>query len=156
MFRQRVQFDPMLIILEIISFQLIFYGFFMLFSLIFDFLSGVSFSTEQIFNYAVFGAKSQMGRSCMIGSLAGGMSVAVAFALVEGRSRKALDFIGTTYIIHIIVATVTSHFPKSMIWWLTHFVGWSISTILAEFLSMKNELQEINLDTAFNRAERQL
>ena len=156
MFRQRFIFDPLFIILEITSLQFIFYSSYLLFVLILNYLSNVPFSLNQIYNYYIFTFSSSLGRSSIIGLICAGLASAILFSLIEGRSRKALDFISTTYFIHIFIITIIFKFPKSFIWWFTAFIGWSISTISAEFLSMKSELQEINLENAFSRAEKQI
>lgn len=146
MFRPRTPFDPLHIVLEICAFQCVFYAVSTLAILIIDFLSGIPFNSQQIFNAAAFGISTKVGRSAIVGELCGAMAAALAFSIIEARTKKALDYMATVFGIHILVSSFFSGFPTSAIWWLSSLVILIISTITAEFLSQKTELQEINLD----------
>jgi hypothetical protein len=146
MFRPRTPFDPLHIILEICAFQCVFYAASTLSILAMDFLSAIPFNSQQIFNAASFGIGTKVGRAAIVGELCGAMAAALAFSIIEGRTRKALDYMSTVFCIHILVSSLFSGFPSSFMWWVSSVIMLTISTVMAEFLSQRTELQEINLD----------
>lgn len=59
------------------------------------------------------------------------------------RAKKCLDFAATLYLLHLLIVSVSSHFPTSITWWATNVVGFIITAFLGEFLCIQRELQDI-------------
>jgi hypothetical protein len=148
MFRPRTTFDPLLIVLQILALQSLFYLLYVLVVVILDFFFGIPFSHHQVLDYAVCRLFSRMGIVGIVGQIFAGLAVALLFVFLEGRSRKALDFISTTFVFHLLLCSFVVAFPLSFTWWLFYGLSWGLSTVLAEFVSQKYEMQDINLDVA--------
>jgi hypothetical protein len=148
MFRPNIGFDALLRITQMISLQFTFYFIYLFVVLLLDYFSGLSYSHDQILNFSLFDSSFALGRIAILGQFFGGLSSAILFSFLEGRSRNALDFISTTFAIHLVVVSILYYFPKSVIWWVSFLVSWGAATLLAERLSMKFELRDINLDVA--------
>ena len=150
MFKPRVPFDPLHIVCEICAFQFVFYAAFTLVLLVLDYFGDYPFSSQQLFNGSIYGL-GKYNRRSLLGDLIANICCGISFAFVEGRSKKALDYMTTVFGIHILVSTVFSGFPTCFSFWFFSIVFWCTGTLIAEFLSMKLELRGINLDEAFNK-----
>ena len=148
MFRPRLAFDSLLIICEIVAIQFSFYTGHFLCSMLVDFILAIPFSDEQIFNPAVCSVATAPGQAQCFGVIGGGLFTALLFTLLEGRSRKAPDFMTTTFVMHLFIVSVTSAFPKFREWWLTFFIAWVLSMALAIWTSLRIELRSIDLGIA--------
>lgn len=150
MFRPRIRFDSVNVILQIFSFQLVFYSAFLLLVLIFDILMFVPFSSQQIVNFYCSSFTSIIGLISILTRSLSSILTGVAFSILEGRSRKAFDFMLTVQVIHFIVCLIFSGLPLSFNWWITTIISCSASIFTAEQISIKFELREINIENMFN------
>jgi hypothetical protein len=148
MFRPRIGFDAFLRITEMIALQFMFYFIYFFVVMLLDDFYGVPYTHDQLFNYGIVHFSSTLGRIAIIGQFLGGLASAILFSFLEGRSRNALDFISTTFGLHLLVISVICYFPKSFFWWVSYLASWSVSLVVAESISMKFEMQDINLDVA--------
>jgi uncharacterized RDD family membrane protein YckC len=148
MFRPRIPFDPTLRLAEMAAIQFAFYFIYLFTVMFMDYLLGLAFTADQLINFALYNISSPLGRIAIAGQFLGGVAAAVLFCLLETRARNALDFISTTYLVHLLIATVTCRFPRSLLWWLGSVASCAVSTIVAESLSSRLEMQDINLDIA--------
>lgn len=139
-------FDPLYIVLEIIGLQTIFYMSYILIVLGLDKARNIPFSNHQIFDYAVFRFSTCIGTTSIIGLLVASICASFCYAYIEGRARKALDYLSTTLFIHLLISTYLCAFPKSFSWWITFFASWTGSITIAELVSAKIEMQPISLD----------
>jgi hypothetical protein len=146
MWRPRLDFDPILIILEICALQFSFYFANFLVVIILDTVSSVPFTSHQILNYAIMRIDSHLGRAAVAGLFSGGLAIAYLFSILVARWRAALDFITTAFGLHLVVISISAYFPKSYTWWLSFVCSWAVSEMLAEYFSLRSELQDINLD----------
>ena len=72
--------------------------------------------------------------------------VIVAQAFIIEKANKCLDYTLTIFIIHVvIVCFYTGRFPFSLEWWLSNFAIILVTVVLAEFVLMRIEQQEIKL-----------
>ena len=149
MFKPRTPFDPMHIIFEICAFQCVYYAGFTIVVLILDYFSNYPFSFQQVFNPNLYGF-SKYNRRSVIGCLFASISSGVCFSFVEGRSKKALDYMSTVWGIHLAESIIFGDIPTNLSFWFFTIVSCIIGTLIAEFVSMKFELKEINLEEAFN------
>jgi hypothetical protein len=148
MFRPNLGFDALLRIMQMIALQFTFYFVCLFVVMLLDYFSGLSYSNDQILNFALFHLSFPLGQIAILGPFFGGLASAVLFSFLEGRSRNALDFISTTFAVHLAIVSFLCSFPKSVIWWMSFVVSWAAATLLAERLSMKFELRDINLEVA--------
>lgn len=151
MIRRNLPFDASLIFLQICSFQAVFYLGYIITVFILDSMFSIPFSYQQILDYSVIRITGALGRISIIGLVVGGLCAAITFVFLEGHSRKAFDFITTTFVIHIIVTTTTYSAPISFYWWVFTIISWISSTFVAEHFSMKRELQDIDIVSLFGR-----
>jgi len=126
--------------------QFVFYFFYLFVVMMLDYFLSLPYTHEQLLNFAVFQLSSTLGRIAAAGQLVGGIATAIVFAFLEGRHRNALDFISTTFGLHLLFISAVRYFPKSFSWWCCYIISWGLSTLAAESISLKFELQEINLD----------
>ena len=148
MFRPRIAFDSFLILCEIGALQFCFYAGIILCCLFVDLICGIPFSEQQLLNSAVFSLHTLPGRAAFFGQIGGGLVSALLFTFLEGRSRKAPDFVTTTFVIHFIVVSIATAVPVESAWWLSFVVGWALSMVLAIWTSLRIELRTIDLGVA--------
>ena len=146
MFRAQLPFDPLLILLEIVVLQVVFYASFMMVVLVVDQVSGMPYSEEQLFNWAAVRFSSPVGCASIIGEVLAGFFTGLVYVLLEGRAKKALDFMATTFVVHLIVVSALSSLPKSWSWWLAYLATAMAGVFTAETVSLKLEMQPIVLD----------
>ena len=152
MFRKKISFDALLVISEILAITFTFYFSYILFVLILDWLFSIPFSFQQIINYSLFHFSTKMGIISILGELFGGISSSFLFVYLEGRFRKALDFVSTTFIFHIIIISYFCMFPRSFCWWFCTILSFIVSTFFAGKISMNYEMQDINLEAVLPAA----
>lgn len=146
MIRPRTPFDPLHILTEICAFQFVLYAGQIFILLFLDFLSDIPFTLSQVFNPYVFCTTTKLGRICIISQIIGSLGTGFVYAAVEQRARKALDFMSTLYTIHLILVIVFVGFPTKIMWWIISFFGWAASTVCAEVVSTRFEVQDIRID----------
>lgn len=150
MFRRRIPFDFVYSLLQIATLQAFFYFGMLTFIFLWDMAGRIPFTTGQFLHYAMYDTKSPAGRASIAGTLAGGIVAAMVFSHTEGRHRKALDSIATTFGIHIAITSVLGVFPKGVTWWFSFTVGLVLSAFTARFLSLRIEMQVIDPIKAMN------
>ena len=146
-FKPNIPFDPLHIILQITILQFIFYTCFVVFLLIFDFFFSIPFTQEQLFNYSVFSFSSKIGWSTILSFFLSFSSTGFAFSLIVGKMVKSLDFMTSTYLIHLIVVIFYSGFPTTLAWWIVSIASIAASVFIGIFASIQSEV--INVDEAF-------
>ena len=146
MFRTALPFDPLLIVLEIAALQIVFYAVFFMVVLVIDQISGVPFADEQVFNWQVMRFATSIGCASIIGQVFAAVVAGLAYVLLEGRARKALDFMITTFAIHLLVVCALSSLPTSWSWWISFIASCIAGIFTAQTVSMKAEMQPIVLD----------
>lgn len=143
-----------LIISEILAITTLFYLSYLGYLLIFDFYLSIPFSHQQLLNPNVFRVSTNIGLLSISGEIFGGVISSLLFVFLEGKHRKALDFMSTTFIIHLLVVTFVCQFPTNLVWWVTTILSFIISSFFAGKISLNYELQEINLESIFPSALR--
>ena len=146
MFRKRQQFNPLKICVEILTIQLCFYICYVLIAVSFDSIFKVRFSPSQLFDSTVFKIGTRAGKIAIGSMITSSLFGALVFVAIEGRHRRALDFMSTMMVIHVLICSIEYHFPSGAWWWVTCIASWILSTPFAELLSMKQELRDINLE----------
>lgn len=152
MFRKRIGFDALLIISEICAILSTFYLAYVLFVFIFDLILNIPFSTQQIINFFIFQFTTKIGLISIFGQLFGGIISSLLFVFLEGKVRKSLDFVSTTYVLHLIIISCLCSFPQSFCWWFSTIASLIISVYIAGKLSFGIEMQEINIGAIFQKS----
>lgn len=149
MFKPKVPFDPFYIILQILAMQCSFYCAYTFFLLLFDYLFDLPFNDSQIHNCLLITFKYKYGLITSASYVLAFVLLGIAFSFIVGKSRNALDFISTTFIIHLIFISIHTKFPTSISWWIFSIFLIIASTIIAISISLSYEMQSINVDSAF-------
>lgn len=149
MFRKRLEFDAFLIFSEICAILSTFYLAYITFIFVSDFILSVPFSIQQLTNYAVFQFSSKIGLISILGELFGGIISSLLFVFLEGKYRKSLDFVSTTFVLHLIIISCLCSFPRSFCWWFSTFISFFLSVFMAGRLSFGIEMQDINIEAIF-------
>lgn len=63
--------------------------------------------------------------------------------IVVQRAKKCLDFCATIYILHFLLCWIFDAFPVNWEWWLVNIVAMIGMVVLAEFLCLRKEMQDI-------------
>lgn len=75
----------------------------------------------------------------------------LAFVVIVGRSRRALDFAMTIIAVHFCCTCIySSDIPKSATWWTTNAACAAAMTLVGETLSRRRELRDINMNMNIN------
>ncbi|EWM27958.1 hypothetical protein NSK_001392 [Nannochloropsis salina CCMP1776] len=138
-------FDPKMIIYQIIALQCLYYlvegGILMGFNLVF----GLDVSLAQIFTPRGLEIESAEGLLNVLALLLSFVAGSVLLCVVVERAKKCLDFTVTLFFFHLLACAFYESFPATLLWWLCHLVGVSIMTLLGEHLCARSELRDIPL-----------
>ncbi|ORX41655.1 hypothetical protein BCR36DRAFT_339010 [Piromyces finnis] len=137
--------DPILIILQIVSIQFLTYLFASILLLFESFLFGTPLSLDYIFDVDYLISKEVSGWVIMISSFVVSAFLCLCILIIVERTKLCLDFTCTFFFYHLIVCTVYSHFPTGFFWWFTMILNITGVSIGSERLCMKKELEPILL-----------
>ena len=73
------------------------------------------------------------------------------FVLIVDKAKNILDFVLTNFFVHLILCTINSGFPSTLIWWVIQGIVITLVTLVSEFISLKIEQQEIKLDFSVSK-----
>lgn len=83
------------------------------------------------------------------------LAAAVCMVVVVQRAKKTLDFAFTLYFVHTLLCWAVDTFPTNATWWMVHVLAFIITAALGEYLCMRRELEDINIDDLLaNRRKR--
>ncbi|CAG2103417.1 unnamed protein product [Medioppia subpectinata] len=140
------QWDPQLIISQIITIQSLFYTSLGVLIYISDCITGHSPQLNHLFNYQELNFKSSHGRLIILSYFLNALFGALVLWHLVQRAKPCLDFSVTTHLIHLVICWVFSgHFPSSMWWWIVNILSVTITCVCGEFLCLKTELKSIPL-----------
>eukprot|EP00884_Botryococcus_braunii_P022006 jgi/Botrbrau1/848/Bobra.0352s0042.1 len=135
--------DPVLIIAQIVTLQCLFY---ISLGLLLFLLAGsymLHLTVSHFFDDKWVHVGSWSGWMVIVSNIANALAASIYFPFVVERAKKCLDFAATLYLLHLLIVSLSSHFPTSLTWWATNVVGFIITAFLGEFLCIQRELQEI-------------
>mmetsp|Transcript_36217 Transcript_36217/g.77229 ORF Transcript_36217/g.77229 Transcript_36217/m.77229 type:complete len:187 (+) Transcript_36217:100-660(+) len=139
------QFNPRLILSQIISLQSFHY---VVLGLIFQ-INHVMFATsitmDRIFTAKYLDIWSAMGWIDNAAVLMSSFIGSLLLALIVEKSKKCLDFSVTLFLIHIILCSIYGGFPSTWDWWIIHIMGMIMMVVLGEYFCSKRELSDIPL-----------
>jgi len=137
--------DPILIICQIISVQLLTYFFASILLFIESFVFGTPLSLDYIFDVDYLTSKELSGWVIMLSSLIVSAFLCLCILIIVERSKLCLDFTCTFYFFYLINCIMYSHFPTGFFWWFTVILNVTGVSIISERLCMKKELEPIKL-----------
>lgn len=146
-------FDPLLIILQIISLQCFFYfsmgAAIVCVHLFFDkHISLEYFFSPNYVNLATMDGLSE-GFCVLIASLTG----AFLLPIIVEKSKKCVDFTFTLFFIHTFVCTFYESFPLNWEWYLVQVICSVLMASLGEYLCSLKEMEDIPLYAPVNTSE---
>lgn len=141
------QWDPALIIAQIILIQSFFYLSLGLIFYCFSFTFDLTLNFRQFFDSKIMSFHNILGTTTVISFFLNGIILVFLFVPVVERARKCLDFTSTIYILHLFACTLYYGFPTNWVWWLTIGLLVIFQSALSEYLCLRRELEEIPVDT---------
>lgn len=101
---------------------------------------------EIIFKYTFMSPKSGNFTVFLISvfcELFAGVVSAFVFTKIDGKHRRAFDFITTIFFFHLFLCWIVWSFPKSCGWWFINLIIMLISYFVAYEVSLKHEMKDI-------------
>ncbi|KYQ93504.1 hypothetical protein DLAC_06201 [Tieghemostelium lacteum] len=145
MFYKYNQWDPKLIIGQIISIQCLYYAILAGSLYVLDSLFYEQLTLEQIYNYTVLNIHTKYGRITVASTLLNSVFGSICLKYIVERSKKCLDHSASVTIIHLIIVSIYSGFPKTLTWWSIHLISLILMAMFGEYLCMRKELMDIPL-----------
>lgn len=138
-------FNPRLILSQIISLQSFHYA---VLGLIFQMnhvLFATTITTDRIFTAKFLDIWSAMGWIDNGAVLMSSFTGSLLLAFIVEKSKKCLDFSVTLFLIHILLCSIYGGFPATWDWWIIHILGMIMMVVLGEYFCSKRELSDIPL-----------
>ncbi|KAJ1460587.1 integral membrane protein S linking to the trans Golgi network-domain-containing protein [Pelagophyceae sp. CCMP2097] len=141
------QNDAVLIVLQMISLQCLFYAGTGAMLATAHVLFGTSLSLDAIFSTCLKPRWAVTGSHVDVGVvLASGVVGAALLGSVVEKSRKCLDFSLTLYAVHATACLAYSSFnAPTGVWWITHICALIVMIVLGEYVCSRRELRDIPL-----------
>jgi hypothetical protein len=139
----KVVFQPVLIILQIVSLQCFYYlGMGLMWGVayvVFDHsLSLNRFFTDEYINFSTWS-----GWCDTVCTVLCGISGAYLLSVIVERARRCVDFTFTLHFIHIVSCACFKEFPLNWEWWLMQVVTSVLMATLGEYWCSLQELKDI-------------
>ncbi len=139
-------FDPLLIVSQISLIFSLFYVLHIFFTILFNNFFGLKMHIYQILSSDVLDFESSYGLAYMSTLFFTYLFMTATYIVVVDRANKILDYILTNFLIHLILTTLTSHFPLYLFWWLLHGVYIIVVTLVSEYVSLRLDQRGIKLN----------
>jgi len=111
------------------------------------FALGLPFTWALLFDAASLTVFTPQGWCRIVSLFATSLATAAALPPVIERSKKAVDFSFTAYLLHgAACAYARGEVPTNGTWWVTHVCAFILTAALGEYLCMRREMQEISVD----------
>ena len=141
--RKRIDFQPMLIILQIISVQCFFYLGMGTLSGISNVVFDVPVSMDHFFTDKFVHFNSWMGMVEVTNYILCSIIGAYLLTFVVEKSKKCVDFTFTTYFLHIVFCYMYSKLPSAWEWWTTVIIAGITMASLGEYWCATVEMRDI-------------
>ncbi|KAM0928823.1 hypothetical protein ACQ4PT_002010 [Festuca glaucescens] len=96
-----------------------------------------------LFDFAILTPHTTTGWCTIASFILAAIAGARFMLYVTERANKCLVFASTLYIIHLFMCIIYGGWPASITWWVVNIVGLAITSLLAEFLCIRRQLQDI-------------
>ncbi|XP_044727204.1 protein SYS1 homolog [Chrysoperla carnea] len=143
---RNTQWDPALIISQIIAVQCIVYLSLGIIMAVLDLLTGDSNSLEHLFEYHEIHIRDVGGRMVIIAFILNSLIGSLVLWFIVQRTKQCLDFSCTWHLLHLLICwSYNGSFPSSLSWWLLNIACVTLMCVCGEFLCLRTELREIPL-----------
>lgn len=140
-------FDPILIVLQIVALQCLFYLSMGTLLGIFHAIFDIKVSLDHFFTSKFINFTSYVGWIETITAALSAIAGAYLLSLIVEKSKKCVDFTFTLFVIHIVICTFYFEFPLEWEWWLINVISSVLMASLGEYICSRNELEDIPLYT---------
>ncbi|KAL0811776.1 hypothetical protein ABMA28_009207 [Loxostege sticticalis] len=148
------QWDPCLIVSQIVAMQTLLYLSLCIIMAIMQDLTDSTRTLDHIFEYHEIHVKDTEGRSVIAGFVLNAIIGACALWTIVGRTKLCLDFSCTFYGIHLIMCWIyNGTFPTTFSWWTLNVACAAIMCVTGEFLCLRTELQAIPLSNIGSKVD---
>jgi hypothetical protein len=143
---QQIDFNPKLIISNIIILISIYYILQIFFTIFFDKFFGLNIHLDQILTDESLDFTSQYSSVFIYSLFFTYLLMIICFAIIVEKAKKILDFVLTNFFVHLVICTIYNGFPSKFLWWFINGVFITIVTLISEYITLKIEQKEIKLD----------
>ncbi|XP_023300904.1 protein SYS1 homolog [Lucilia cuprina] len=141
---RNTQWDPILLISQIISVQFCVYFTLGLLVGLANLVAGDNYRLDNIFEYHEIHVSDLGGRLLICAFVTNSFLASLALWCIVRRAKLCLDFSCTFHIFHLLICWwYNNAFPSNISWWLLNCITATIMCIGGEFLCLKSELKEI-------------
>ena len=142
--------SPKRILLQIVILVIFFYLVILVPYYLSGTLFGIRHGTSMIWNYTLYSFES--GEATLVSTMVifGYLMVSAILPYVVERSRKCLDFVLTISFVHFGLTWISHGFPFSLPWWCLVIGGTTVSTLIGEYLCLREEQREIKMNSRSN------
>ncbi|RZB89848.1 SYS1 domain containing protein [Asbolus verrucosus] len=140
------QWDPWLIISQIVSVQCIMYVSLGLILALLGTLVGDTRSLDHIFEYHEIQVRDFGGRMVITAFVINALVGSITLWYIVERTKQCMDFSCTWHFIHLIICWgYNGSFPTTFSWWALNVACATLMCVCAEFLCLRTELKAIPL-----------
>jgi len=143
----REEFDPSYIILQILSLQSVFYTTQATLTVLFNHLFGLKRDLLQVLSAESFEFWDSYSLVAVLVTCLTSPVLVLALVFVVERASKCLDFSVTIFVVHAVLVCAYKGFPLEVAWWVLQVVNLGSVVLVAEFICLKIEQQEIVLSS---------
>jgi hypothetical protein len=148
-FSKNKNFYPVLILSNIgVIFSLTYIVRFTLTSII-NLIFSLRLNTEQIVGYNQFTMDFSYSYVCGLIALIESAILIFTYIIVVEKANKILDYVATNFILEIAVICLFKGFPNTFSFWLFSIIKVAVTTLVAEYISLKIEQKEITINSNF-------
>lgn len=148
-------FDPLLIVLQILTFQFNFYLIFSLLNLILSLMKQIPLNLTLIFNYHSLNPNMPIIWYLIFNYFLTSVISCFFLVFLVERVKLCLDFVLTFHVINFLLNWYfTGSFPKEVVWWLVNIVSFAVMTLGGEYCCMRWEMKPIDIDGSTNTSGR--
>mmetsp|Transcript_7425 Transcript_7425/g.12485 ORF Transcript_7425/g.12485 Transcript_7425/m.12485 type:complete len:148 (+) Transcript_7425:87-530(+) len=139
------QFDPILIILQIIALQCLFYFSMGTAIVCIHLLFDKHISLEYFFspNYSNLATVDGLAEAFCV--LMASLTGAWLLSIIVGKSKKCVDFTFTVFFIHTVACTFYESFPLNWEWYLVMVISSVLMASVGEYWCALKEMEDIPL-----------
>ena len=152
-FMSSQDFNPRMILLQIVAIQSVFYLCFVSSTAFMGVLWGVPFGLKKFFDFSQYCFDSNAQSFMVIMLWLNLIIVAFLLPRIIERTRKCLDFVVTMVVVHLVLSWIIVSFPTSLAWWTVWITGTAGCTLLGEYLCLREEQREIRLSAGSDEKE---
>lgn len=136
-FQKNPNFDPILIITQIILIFSVHTAILICFTLTFNSFFVLKIHLDQILSPESFDFQTSYGFSSLCALFFTNVIMIALYICIVDKANKILDYVLTNFFIYLILTTLNSHFPFYFIWWLIHGLFVTVTTLISEYISLR-------------------